>query len=102
MSGGSFDYLCAKDADDLLAGGSVDESIASMVQALAEHAPAACEEMRRYQRRLDVARQRYQEALVAAEPAPELRAVWHAMEWWQSGDWSKDRLDAAVVALVRA
>jgi hypothetical protein len=90
MSGGSFDYLCDRSADELLTAlptmrrmaaalteaGAGDAALETEALVLAvEHALRQIEARRR---RLD--------------------RVWHAIEWWKSGDWSEDQFRAALAA----
>jgi hypothetical protein len=39
-------------------------------------------------------------AMLYQDPHPSqvLGDVWHAQEWWQSGDWGRERVEAAVDA----
>jgi hypothetical protein len=85
VSGGSFDYLCYAEDPGL------HERIGDMVAELdALDTPRS---------RLAAAMtaQVQQDARVRAgwaqyDPLAKLRAVWHAVEWWCSGDWSFDRV----------
>ena len=84
MSGGSFNYLYAKDASDLLAG-SRDEELEVMADALA-HAGAqdAAQETRRLLAIVQEQRARIQARI------DRLSALWQAMEWWKSNDTSAE------------
>jgi hypothetical protein len=92
MSGGSFDYLCDLSAEEMLTerhrtlmrrmaaalteAGAGDAALETEALVLAvEHALRQIEARRR---RLD--------------------RVWHAIEWWKSGDWSEDQFRAALAA----
>jgi hypothetical protein len=90
MSGGSFNYLCHKEADELLHGGHEDaEQMAGALAALgyAEDAAKATiallVEIREVSARLD-------------RSLDAIRPVWKAMEWWQSCDWGENELKAAL------
>lgn len=91
MSGGYFNYLCGKDAADLLGDGA-REDLHAMASALrmradgAEVADAtfavlqdARESLLRLQSRID-----------------QLRDVWKALEWKHSGDWGEERVRQAI------
>lgn len=87
MSGGSYNYLFVKDGQELL-GGDRDEELRQMADRLAglgyaQDAAAETEELicmiNQARIRIDVRINR-------------LRDVWHAVEWWDSGDGGEDRL----------
>lgn len=88
MSGGSFNYLCWKSADELAADTS---TLAEMRDALIGHnAPDAAAET---------------EAIIATiaqfrvlveTRAKRLNEVWHAVEWCRSGDQGPEDVAAAV------
>lgn len=91
MSGGYFNYLCAKDAADILRDSTL-EDLQEMSFALrmrpdgAEVAAAtfaalqdARESLERLQSRID-----------------QLRPVWKAVEWKFSGDWGDERVSQAI------
>ena len=82
MSGGSYDYLCYKDASDLF---DYENQIRSMSDRLAElgYAEDAAKEteeliliLRQFQNRVNARLER-------------LQPVWRAVEWWDSGDSSE-------------
>jgi hypothetical protein len=89
MSGGSYNYLFTKDVEDIF---YQEEELQRMADRLAElgyASDAAAEtmevllEMRRFMNRLQT----------------RLRAlsdVWHAVEWWDSGDGGEDGLKRAL------
>lgn len=82
MSGGSFDYLCYAEGDQL-SGRLAD--IEMMARRLKEmgHAEAARDT------------QAVWEGLCSAiDGAARLRDVWHAMEWVDSRDWGPHHLEA--------
>lgn len=92
MSGGSFNYLCNKDATDLLA--ERENSFAEMTVFLEENFPGtqAAKDTRAL-----FERYRGLQAELDSEPLRSLRDnVWHAVEWWKSGDYSHDQAQAAV------
>lgn len=90
MSGGSYNYLCDADIEDLLNGKQVDldEMSARLVGlGYAEDAARETEELilmlRQFKVRADVRLRR-------------LRDVWHAVEWWDSCDYSEDQVRQAL------
>ncbi|SKM81958.1 Uncharacterised protein [Mycobacteroides abscessus subsp. massiliense] len=90
MSGGSFDYLYCKDLDDVLgAMGSLHE-MADTLDASFPGSRAARDT------RALVDRFNQLHADWEAAPLKDLRSVWHAVEWWKSCDWSRDRAQKAV------
>ena len=91
MSGGSYDYLCHKFAEDWLSG--VPESAQRMADRLAElgYHDAAVET----NTIIAVARAaaaRMQAHLDRMEP------VWKAVEWMDSGDWGPDKVAEAIAS----
>lgn len=75
MSGGSFGYLAFKDADDL-----PNQSLREMAEALRDLGfEDAAQETERY---------------IRPEPDQALKDLWHAVEWYCSGDYGKDRAQA--------
>ncbi len=80
MSGGSFNYLCHKQASDLLERGLRD--VEEMATALGDLGYAVDAANRTADLLKDV---RALEARLNAE-LRDLYGVWRAMEWWQSGD----------------
>jgi hypothetical protein len=84
MSGGSYDYLCFK-ADDLSGRRGTVEEMAQRLEGLPYASPAAAD-TRRVLALLDEAR-----AL-----AERLSDVWHAVEWWDSGDYGEDDAREAI------
>ena len=85
MSGGSFGYLCFEDTLADLA--AKRHELERMHAALCElpYARVPATETARVLAMLERA-----ESRVSA--LEELRAVWKAVEWWASGDWSEDRV----------
>lgn len=83
MSGGSFNYLCHKDAGDLMNGGCGD--LNDMVDELTSlgYAEDAARETASIVAEVNAARIRIEAKL------ERLNGVWHGMEWWRSGDWEE-------------
>ena len=84
MSGGSFDYLCFKEAGDLL--GNDDANLQEMADALAElgYARDAAKETQTLLLEIRAIRNRLQATLDRLSP------VWKGMEWWRSCDINED------------
>lgn len=82
MSGGSFDYLFSADIT-----GYREGDIARMADTLAERGHHAAAER---------TRQVLHHLRMAKAIQEELSTVWHAVEWWQSGDYGADSADEAV------
>lgn len=80
MSGGSFNYLCYVDAEEIGQRlGTLDEMAAALEEICPEAAAATREiadQVRDVQPKIDA-----------------LKDVWHAVEWWYSSDWSRDRVE---------
>ena len=90
MSGGSFNYLCYRDAGDLLSGGH-DEDLVSMITFLKGH---GCKDVATSsQLLLDDIRDARLKILDGLE---KLNDVWHSVEWYMSGDSGKDEVQEAV------
>lgn len=92
MSGGSYDYLCFKDAPELCEGHH-QANIEAMSQRLAglgyaEDAARETEEL------LLIIRQSMIRIQVRAQRLSEL---WRAVEWWDSGDSGEDGLKESLV-----
>lgn len=85
MSGGSYNYLCYKSADSLL---EQQEELRGMQNRLSQLGLVeAAKETGKVLKTLE-------EALKAVEKlADNLHGVWHAVEWYDSGDWGKDDLN---------
>ncbi len=87
MSGGSYDYLYSKEADDLFSSPYRLEEMAERLAGLGWAADAAADAhdlvaiIRTQKVRIDAAMAR-------------LRDVFHAVEWWDSCDWSEDQVRA--------
>ena len=89
MSGGSYNYLCNRMADEIL---QIEGDIENMTERLASlgYAKDAAKETA-----LLLARMRTFEVYV--ETAMErLRDVWKAVEWWDSADWGEDEVKQAL------
>jgi len=87
VSGGSYNYLCHADADDIL---RMHSSLRSMADRLDELCPEAAAETRAI---FDGPGSLYAE--LEARIA-RLKGLWKAVEWRDSCDWSEDQLTAAV------
>lgn len=89
MSGGSFDYLCSKDIEELLAN---PWQLEDMYQAIAKlgYAPDAARETEELRLTLLAAKTRFDVVL------ERMRPIWKAMEWWQSCDWGEDDFKEAL------
>ncbi len=93
MSGGSFNYLYAKDAAALLAEVSVLQDMADLLSQKFPGSKAATDTAGLLQRLRAL-----QEDLDSA-PLRSLREdVWHSVEWWQSNDYDAEQASAAVAA----
>lgn len=90
MSGGSFNYLCHKDASDLLRAGLSDAQEMGDALAALGYAPDAARETFAVIAEVRAAEARMDALLKRLEP------VWHAMEWWQSCDWSEEQFKRAL------
>lgn len=89
MSGGSYDYLCWKEAADLLEN---PYQLGEMATDLKVHFPGSLaakdtDDLVRLiaHYRAEVERRR-----------SLLEDVWHAQEWWQSNDYGSDQVQEAV------
>jgi hypothetical protein len=84
MSGGSYDYLCFKDVDELFEREHTLERMADDLSKLGYANAAAQEtlwillELRAFKNRLSVVKDR-------------LKDVWQAKEWWSSGDTGEEK-----------
>lgn len=87
MSGGSYNYLCFKDADDIL--GRIQD-LRDMANRLDGLCPEAAAETRAI---FDGPRSLYAELEKRIE---RLGPLWKAVEWRDSSDWGQDQLDQAI------
>lgn len=89
MSGGSFDYISGADAEQVF---ERRRDFRNLVEALEHEAPRseAAKDSRYLLDRAD--------SYVAAFDELSLGNVWHALEWWYSGDQSRDQFERAVEA----
>lgn len=93
MSGGSYNYLCWHH-DGLAAQRSDVEDMADRLDGLGYAAgPAA--DTRRVLELLNEARNTEREAEKIAD---RLQDVWHAIEWWDSFDWSEHQAREKIAA----
>lgn len=88
MSGGSFNYLCYADAEELpLKLADLNDMADSLQRSGAKEAAAETERLIAYvehsQRQIEARLNR-------------LSGVWKAMEWWTDSDWSEDDFRNAV------
>lgn len=92
MSGGSFYYLYSKTAAEVLSGGSsMDELLEKMRYGLLEcgHQDAA----ERVGQLITVCQHARD---TVGHDMRELEEIMKAVEWWQNGDWGRDRVAEAV------
>ncbi|WP_396902760.1 hypothetical protein [Mycolicibacterium sp.] len=92
MSGGHFNYLTYKDPGELVDNGYELERMAEVLESEFPASRAA-----RDTRMLLEHIKTFREALYNGPLGDLQRNVWHAIEWWQSLDWSRDQA-AEVVA----
>jgi hypothetical protein len=91
MSGGSYDYLYRRDADELLGPGDSLEQLERMAARLTELGyDAIGSRTRDVIRYVDHARER------VTEDAGVLRDIWHAVEWYDSADYGFDQLTKVI------
>lgn len=89
MSGGSYDYLCYKEADDIINSTNELQQMADRLAGLGYADDAAKETqqllltIRQYKNRINSSIQR-------------LQGVWHAIEWWDSCDSGEDGVKDAL------
>jgi len=96
MSGGSFNYLCGKNAADLDA--CVLEDISAMARALERHGEAGALAARAT---LALHKAVSESLPLLQSRMDQLREVWKAVEWHLSGDWGEERVAMALVAFQR-
>lgn len=90
MSGGSYDYLCLKEPDDFVSG-RLDRLLEAMANRLLEL-------------RYEDAAKATQEFLLTVQQCRfrlragigNLAAVWRAVEWLDSNDWSEDAVTKTI------
>lgn len=92
MSGGSYNYLHSRDAGDLMGDGSAICDLQDMADRLAGLGWAADAAKDAFDL---IAIVRTQKTRVDAALA-RLEPVFHAVEWWDSCDWSEDRVRDAL------
>lgn len=89
MSGGSFNYLCHKSVEDLLAGGHDDdlENMEDELRAFGHpHAHRAADATKVLREEIKRTRRELEDRLEGLEK------VFHAVEWWRSCDWGPDQV----------
>lgn len=94
MSGGSFDYLCHKEADDFVAW--IPDSIREMVDALAAYDTPEAKAASKHTARVVLQLEAWQRLM--DEHLKMLRPIWKAVEWHHSSDYSKDAVHEALAA----
>lgn len=83
MSGGSFDYLCYVDAEEIGRRLGAVEDMASALEDVCPEAAAATREIA--------------DQVRGVQPKVDaLKDLWHAVEWWHSGDYGRDQAEDAV------
>ncbi len=89
MSGGSYDYLCHKDAAEMLA---MEEQLQRMADRLAGlgYASDAAKETQGLLLEIRQAKNRIETR------ADRLNGIWRAIEWWDSHDSSEDDVKQAL------
>ena len=87
MSGGSYNYLCYKDATQLLSAES-DSDIQGMSDRLAGLGYASDAAMETEQLLLTIRQSRNRIDAIVKRLSP----VWRAIEWWDSGDSGEDNV----------
>lgn len=92
MSGGSYNYLCHKDAEEFFGYGSGMGDLEAMRDRLAAM-PDGQDAARETERLIAVIRQTTVRVDVAIE---RLRPVWRAVEWRDSGDYRDEDITAAL------
>lgn len=89
MSGGSYNYLSSKDSQDLLTAQSDIEAMAQRLAGLGYATDAA----RETEELLLIIRQ----SLIRIDTRAErLGKIWHAVEWWDSGDSDENNVKDAL------
>lgn len=86
MSGGSYNYLCYKDPEELLSGNNIGylEDMCELLLKLDYNDVA-----RDMQRLIEYCKTAYNRIDVLME---QLKDVMHAIEWYESGDYGLDNL----------
>lgn len=88
MSGGSYDYLCFKDTDDLF---NFRHQLHNMRDRLTDMGYMdAAKETESILLILDQVEVRLQARLDRLSP------IWHAVEWYDSNDWGKESVEEAI------
>lgn len=87
MSGGSFNYLCMRDAGELVAGANHEE-LQHMISELARLGPPA-QKATELSQEIQADIHTFAKQLQAK--LDRIENVWRAMEWMRSNDWSKEQ-----------
>lgn len=90
MSGGSFNYLCWADSDEIMFDRYDD--LLKMVDALLDCAPSS----KAYIETLELKELIRQIRQELDKRLKRLSPVWHAVEWRRSGDYADDDLEKAI------
>lgn len=103
MSGGSFNYLCCRDVDDMVDRDDADLDAMRAELATRPDAALAVEGIDMLRVKLATLRQereaqRLREREVDAFKG-RLNDVFRAVEWWRSCDWGEDRVVEALAKL---
>lgn len=90
MSGGSYGYLCYKETQDLFSSSCIDNMAEMEQYLLAAGYKDIAKDVRRLIEYIKIAENRIS---VLHE---DLAGVFHAIEWYASGDWGKDQMHKAL------
>ena len=82
MSGGSFNYLCHKELDDFFQN---TEELQSMADSLSEAGAQDASVLTN-----SIVYQVNKTRAIVEPMMSDLYEVWHAMEWWRSGDYGDE------------
>lgn len=86
MSGGSYEYLCFADADEVRGKEEQVRRMADRLSALGYADDAAAETM-------DLLLTLRQQRVYVQSVLSRLSGIWHSVEWWDSGDSGEDGLE---------
>jgi hypothetical protein len=104
MSGGSFNYLCHREADELLVRQQDIRDMVDFLNQMIYSARKTGKAPETWLLQAEKAKRETLELLLFIEQVEKrlngyldrLSPVWKAIEWWQSGDWSKDQFEEAL------
>jgi len=97
MSGGSYNYLCYKDAYDILEQSSADNDLLNMIDALAEHPLGEQAMVSTVGVRVELLAIRERVAALH-QKMQTLSQVWKAIEWQASADWGAGEVESTLQA----